>query len=388
MRRISFGIGLLALALSAPAHAADEPLKIGVILPQTGVGAVLADQMKSAYELAVDHLGGKVGGRNVELVFRDSQGKPDVGKQVADELIKSEQVDLVSGVLFSHVMMAVHGAITRNETFLVGPVAGPAPLAGERCNNFFFNVSSQNDSPAEVMGHYLDGEGVKSVYVMAPNYQAGKDMVMGFKREFHGDIAGEVYTKFGQLDFSAELSALRAAEPKATFVFYPGSMGVQFVKQYHQAGLSENIPLYVVWTVDQASLPAIGDAAIGVRSANVWSVDSDNPENKRFVEEFSTRYGFLPNDYAAHSYDAVMLIDSALKKVGGSVEDKDALRDALRQADFKSVRGDFKFGSNQFPVEDFIIREVVKDGDGQLVTKTIAKAADDYVDAYAAECHF
>jgi branched-chain amino acid transport system substrate-binding protein len=375
---------LLTAALAAPAHA--EGVRVGIILPQTGVGGILAKQMQAAAELAMAHLGGKLGGQATEITWGDSQAKVDVAKQLADEMVKSNKAHFVVGPLFSSEMMAVYGPVTRADTFVISPIAGPAPIAGQGCSPNFFNTSSQNDQQAEAMGSYLEKRGVKRVYLMTTNNQAGKDMISGFKRFYKGEIVGEVYTRFGQLDFAAELSALRTAKPEATFIFYPGDMGVQFVKQYAQADIMKNAPLYTVWTVDQASLPAIGDDAIGVRSANVWSVDLPNETNARFVKDFSAKYGYLPNDYAAHTYDAMMLVDSAVKAVGGDMSKKDELRNALSKAAFSSNRGKFAYNTNHFPIQDYYVREVVKGGNGVLVTKTIETVMKDQKDAYYEEC--
>jgi branched-chain amino acid transport system substrate-binding protein len=384
MKAFAFLGSLLALAIGGAAHA--EPVKIGVILPQTGVGGILAKQMQAAIELAMTHLDGKIGGQPTEITWGDSQAKVDVAKQLADEMVKSKKVNFVVGPLFSSEMMAVYAPVARADTFVISPIAGPAPIAGQGCAANFFNVSSQNDQQAEAMGAYLQKLGVKRAYLMTTNNQAGKDMISGFKRFYKNEVVGEVYTRFGQVDFAAELSELRNAQPDATFIFYPGDMGVQYVKQYAQAGIMKSSPLYTVWTVDQASLPAIGSEAIGVKSANVWSVDLPNKVNLRFVKDFVSKNGFLPNDYAAHAYDSIMLIDSAVKGVKGEVSKKDDLRKALTQAQFESNRGKFAYNSNNFPIQDYYVREVVKGEDGVLVTKTIETVMTNQKDAYFQDC--
>lgn len=384
MKAFAFLGSLLALAIGGAAHA--EPVKIGVILPQTGVGGILAKQMQAAIELAMTHLDGKIGGQPTEITWGDSQAKVDVAKQLADEMVKSKKVNFVVGPLFSSEMMAVYAPVARADTFVISPIAGPAPIAGQGCAANFFNVSSQNDQQAEAMGAYLQKLGVKRAYLMTTNNQAGKDMISGFKRFYKNEVVGEVYTRFGQVDFAAELSELRNAQPDATFIFYPGDMGVQYVKQYAQAGIMKSSPLYTVWTVDQASLPAIGSEAIGVKSANVWSVDLPNKVNLRFVKDFVSKNGFLPNDYAAHAYDSIMLIDSAVKGVKGEVSKKDDLRKALTQAQFESNRGKFAYNSNNFPIQDYYVREVVKGEDGVLVTKTIETVMTSQKDAYYQDC--
>ncbi|GAA4332549.1 ABC transporter substrate-binding protein [Pigmentiphaga soli] len=383
-RRFAWAAAFAAALGLAPAHA--DPLKIGVILPLTGTGAALGKQMQSAYELALDHLGGKLGGVEVQLVTGDSQSKPDVANRLAEEMIKSSKVPVIVGPLFSNEVMAAYAPIVRSKTFLISPVAGPAPLAGSGCSEYFFNTSSQNDQPAEAMGQYLSDKGAKRLYVMTPNYQGGKDTVAGLQRTYKTPLAGESYTKFGEVEFSSELSTLRAARPDSVFIFYPGAMAVSYLKQYSQAGLIKSVPLYVVWTVDQSSLPAIGDDALGVLGVGMWSVDLDNPANRKFVSGYEARFGMLPNDYAAFAYDAFMLLDSAIRKVGGKVDDKPALRAALKQADFKSVRGNFKFANNGFPVQDYYLREVVKRDDGVLVTKTLSTVMKGIPDSYAKDC--
>jgi branched-chain amino acid transport system substrate-binding protein len=383
MKRILLA-ALCAATISSSAIA--DTVRIGILLPQTGVGAILAKHMQAAAELAISHLGGKIGDQPIEVSWGDSQGKVDVAKQLSDEMVKSKKVDFIVGPLFTAEQLGIYRSVTREGTFLISPIAGPAALAGAGCNKDWFNTSSQNDQQAEAMGKYLQDTGIKKLYLMTANYQAGKDMITGIKRYYTGEIAGEAYTRFGQVDFAAELSALRTAAPEATFIFYPGDMGVQYVKQYAQAGLIKSVPLYTVWTVDQASMPAIGDAAIGVKSANVWSVDFDNPVNKRFVADFSKKTGFLPNDYAAHTYDAMMLLDSAVREVKGKLDNKDALRAALEKADFKSTRGAFKFNTNHFPIQDYYLREVVKNSDGVLVTKTMKKVMSMQKDAYYQDC--
>lgn len=369
----------------ALAQAPAQPVKVGIMLPTTGPGAALATQMRAGYELALSHAGGKLGGRDAKLIYVDTQAKPEIARELADELIKSEKVKFITGVLFSNLVVALHGPVTQAEVFFVEPIGGPAPLAGARCSKYFYNLSAQNDQVAEALGMHLSKKNIKKLYSITANYQAGKDMVAGMKRYYKGNMSGEVYTRFGQVDFAAELSSLRDAAPDAVFSFYPGEMGVQFVKQYSQLGLLPKIPLYVTWTVDQLSLPAIGDAALGVEGAAVWSVDLPNPQNKRFVAEFKTKTGVLPNDYAATSYDSLMLIDSALKKVA-NLDDKEQLAKALHAADFQSVRGMLKFGANNFPLQDYILRKVVKDPSGTLITETVETLASNTVDSYAKDC--
>ena len=283
--------------------------------------------------------------------------------------------------------MAVAKPVTDAGVFLVSANAGPSPLAGAKCLPNLFTVSWQNDQTHEAMGQAIQDMGVKRLYLMAPNYQAGKDGLAGVKRYFKGEIAGEVYTKINQPDYAAELAQLRAAKPDGVFVFYPGGMGINFIKQYAQSGLKDEIPLYsTAFTIAQMTLPAMGDAALDLLNSSFWSHDLDNPVNAKFVTDFKKANKRLPSLFAAQGYDAALLINSAVKAVGGNIEDKDALRGALKMAKFDSVRGDFKFNDNHFPIQNFYIRKVVKDEDGSLTTKIVKTAFTDHADAYSQDC--
>lgn len=385
------GLRLLVLAVCVlgtvlVCQAADS-IKIGYIATLSGPGASLGTDILDGFKLGIKHCGDKLGGLTPELVVGDDQLKPEVGVQVATRMLEKDKVDLVTGIVFSNVMMAVAKPITDAGIFLISANAGPSPLAGAQCLPNLFTVSWQNDQTHEAMGKYLQDKGVKRLYLMAPDYHAGKDALVGFKRAFKGEIVAEVFTKINQPDYAAELAQLRAAKPDAVFCFYPGGMGINFIKQYAQAGLKEEIPLYTTaFTLDQSVLQAMGDAALGLMNASFWSPDLDNPVNRKFVADFKTAYGRLPSLFAAQGYDAALLMDSAIRAVGGSLNEKDTLREAFKKADFQSVRGKFKFNNNHFPIQDFYIRQVVKSEEGVLTNKIVAKAFTDHVDAYCTEC--
>jgi branched-chain amino acid transport system substrate-binding protein len=341
--------------------------------------------MRDSVELALDHLGRKVGGLQTEVVYGDDQFKPDVGKQVADEMLKRNQVDFVAGVIWSNVMMAVSPTVTGAGKIMVGTNAGPSPLAGAQCNPLHFNVSWQNDQTPEAMGKHMQDTGVNDVYIMAPNYQAGKDMLTGFKRYYKGRIVDEVYTKLGQADYQAEISQLRARNPKAVFVFYPGGMGIQFLRQYEQAGLKGQIPLYSVYTVDEITLPAVKSSAVGQWETRYWSPDLNTPANHRYVADYRRKYGKWPVFYGAQSYDGIMLIDAAVRATKGNLKDTKGLVMAMRKAEFRSLRGDFKFNTNQHPIQNFYLLRAVEDK-GDFVMKIQKTVFERHADAYYKEC--
>ncbi|MBX3635550.1 MAG: ABC transporter substrate-binding protein [Rubrivivax sp.] len=377
----------LALAAAAVGSAqAQAPIKIGFMAELSGPQGALGQDQYDAFMLVVERNGGKLGGVPVQVLREDSQLKPDVATQIVQKLIERENVPIITGITFSNVMMAVHRPITEKGVFLIGSNAGPAPIAGAQCSPYQFIVSWQNDNQAEVVGAYANDKGYKRVIGMAPNYQAGKDFIAGFKRMYKGEIVDEIYTPLNQPDFSAELAQVAAKNPDAVYVFYPGGLGVNFVRQYQQAGLLGKIPLLSSSTTDGSTLPAQRETALGVISGTFWGPDFDNAANKRFVEEFEKKHNRIPSQYAAQSYDAALLLDSAIAKVKGNVADKNAFRAALKAADFQSVRGKFRFGNNHFPVQDQHVFEVARDAKGRVSLKTIATPLKDHVDAYASQC--
>ena len=384
IRHTMIAAALAAAGLaSAPAYA---QLKIGFIAELSGPQGALGQDQYDAFMMLVEANGGKLGGVPVQILKEDSQLKPEVATQIVEKLIEKEHVPIITGITFSNVMMAVHKKITDKEVFLIGSNGGPAPIAGAQCSPYSYIVSWQNDNQAEVVGKYATDKGYKRVLGMAPNYQAGKDFIAGFKRMYKGEVIDEIYTPLNQPDFSAELAQVAAKNPDAVYVFYPGGLGVNFVRQYKQAGLLGKIPLLSSSTADGSTLPAQKDDAIGVISGTFWGPDFANPVSRKFVDDFEKKFNRIPSQYAAQSYDAALLLDSAIAKVGGKVEDKKAFMAALRAADFKSVRGDFKFNNNGFPIQDQHIFEVAKDAKGRVSLKTIATPLKNHEDAYHQLC--
>lgn len=378
----------LACSLStyAQAESADGPIKIGFIGALSGSTAGVGQDQLDGFKLVLERNSGKLGNVPVELIVEDGQMKPQVAAQAARRLVESEKVPIITGVSFSNVMMAIHKYVTEKEVFLVSSNAGPSQIAGAQCSPYQFVTSWQGDQAAEAVGQFALEKGYKNVVVLAPNYQAGKDIVAGFKRYYKEPLADEIYTSLSQLDYSAELSQAVSAKPDAVFAFFPGGLGVAFAKQYSQAGLMQKIPLLTAFVVDALSLPAIGDTSMGIISGGFWAPDFDNAQSKAFVTEFEAKYGRIPSNYAAQSYDAALLLDSAIAKVNGNVKDKEALGKALQEANFESVRGSFKFGNNHFPIQSMHVMEVAKDDKGRLNLKTIGTPLKEYQDAYHEQC--
>ena len=376
---------LVALSLFV-AGSAGAAVKIGMVTTLTTKAGYLGEDIRDGFMLAMEQGGGKLGGVDVELMVEDDGRKPGKGLEIAERYIKRDKVKIMTGIVFSNVAMAVVPKVVKDDVFYISPNAGPSALAGKGCHKNYFNAAWQNDNLHEVMGQHVKDAGYGSVYILAPNYPAGKDALAGFKRFYKGKISGEVYTKLGQSDYAAELANLRAAKPDAVFFFLPGGMGINFLKQYSQAGLNDSIPVFgPAFSFDARILNAVGDAAVGVLNGSQWNYDLDNAANKTFVAAFKSKYGRMPTLYASQGYDTANLIGSALKATGGDPSNMDAFRKALEKAEFDSVRGSFRFGSNHHPIQDIYVREVVKDASG-IHNKTLKKVFSNHADAYAGQC--
>jgi branched-chain amino acid transport system substrate-binding protein len=382
-----FMVLVLFVLLLPSATWATKPVKIGMVTTLSTKAGYLGEEVRDGFKLAIAQEGGKLGGVPVELLVEDDGRDPGKAKQIADRFMKRDDVKIMTGLIFSNVAIAVIPKVVRSEVLYISPNAGPSALAGKGCNKNYFNVAYQNDNLDEVVGKYVNEAGFKNVYLLAPNYPAGKDHLAGFKRYYKGAIAGEVYTKLGQSDYAPEIAALRAAKPDGVFFFLPGGMGINFIKQFSQAGLNKTIPVFgPAFSFDERLLGAVGAAALGVKNGSQWTHDLDVPANRQFVAAFREAYGRTPTLYASQGYDAARLIGSALKSVEGDVSKLDALRAALRKADFESVRGDFAFAANQHPVQNLYIREVVEDGAGGYTNKTLKTVFTAHSNAYVDAC--
>ena len=387
MHKLLQHFGLAAtLALAATAASAQDKIKVGVLITLSGPSAVLGQQARDGFALAVKDLGGKMGGRDVEVIVVDDELKPDVAVTKVKGLLERDKVDFVVGPIFSNVLQAIHKPVVDANTFLISPNAGPSSYAGKACSPYFFVTSYQNDQVHEVLGKVAQDRGYKRVYLLAPNYQAGKDSMAGFKRHFKGEVVEESYVPLNNLDFQSELAKIASLKPDALFTFMPGGMGVNLVRQYKQAGLTDRIPFLSAFTVDESTLPAQQDAALGLFGGMTWAPNLDNPQNKKFVAAYEAAYNSVPGSYAFQAYDAALLIDSAVKAVKGDLSNKDAVKAALKKADFTSLRGDFKFNINGYPIQDFYLVKAAKRPDGKFQTEIVQKVFDDYGDVYAKEC--
>jgi branched-chain amino acid transport system substrate-binding protein len=381
-------MGTVALvALGAAPAWAQQSVKIGFVSTFSGPTAVIGNDMRNSFELALDHLGRKMAGKPVEVIYEDDQQKPEVGVQKSQKLVESDKVDFVIGYIWSNVLLASLKPVVDSQTFLISANAGPSQIAGEQCSPFFFSTSWQNDQTPQAMGTYMTQKGVKTAFLIGPNYAAGKDMLTGVRTTFKGQVIGEELTKWpDQLDFSTELSKVRAAKPEAVFVFYPGAAGVQFLTQYAQSGLKGQIPLYTAFTIDAITLPLQKDLALGVPGAQEWVNDLPNDANKKFVADFRAKHKNYPSFYGAQSYDAANFVNSAVVAVNGDLSKKDAMRAEMRKANYASVRGPYKYGNNQFPIQNFYLQDVVKDAEGNFTLKTVTTIVKDSQDQFHDRC--
>ncbi len=384
--RLSVAAAASCVVLAGSALAADK-VKVGMLSTLSGPGAGLGIDIRDGFNLALKHSGGKLGGLPAEVIVADDQGKPDAAKQTADRLVKSDKVDFMTGVVFSNVMLAVGKPIFDAKTFYISANAGPSQYAGAQCNPYFFSASYQNDNQHEAVGKTVQDKGFKKVALLAPNYPAGKDALTGFKRFYKGEIVSEAYTPLNQLDYGSELSKMRASGADAVYIFLPGGLGVNFIKQFVGAGLSKNMTLFGPgFSADEDVIRAVGEPMLGMFNTSQWAHDMDNAANKRFVADFQKDYGRLPTLYASQGYDAARLMDAAVRDVKGNLSDKAALRKAIAAAKFDSVRGAFKFNSNGYPIQDYYLRVITKDAQGRITNRTLGTVFKNHADAYVGEC--
>ncbi len=382
----TFAVAALLLGTAVNPALSQEKIKLGVIVTLSGPAAALGQQVRDGFALAVKDLGGKMGGRDVEVIVADDELKPDAAVTKVKGFLERDKVDFVVGPIFSNILQAIHRPVTESKVFLISPNAGPSTFAGKDCNPFFYVTSYQNDQVHEILGKVAQDRGYKRMYLMVPNYQAGKDSVVGFKLDYKGEIVEESYMPLNTLDFQPELSKISSQKPDALFTFMPGGLGVNLVKQYKQAGLADTIPVLSAFTVDESTLPAQQDAAVGMFGGANWAPNLDNPQNKKFVAAYEAAYNSVPGTYAFQAYDAAMLIDSAVKAVKGDLSNKDAVAAALKKADFTSLRGAFKFNANGYPIQDFYLTKVAKRPDGKFQTEIVQKVFENYGDRYAKDC--
>jgi branched-chain amino acid transport system substrate-binding protein len=376
------GLALLA----GPATAQDKTIKIGFISTFSGPAGAIGTDMKNAFELGLDHLGRKLGGLPVEVIYEDDQQKPEVGVQKTQKLLESDHVDFVAGYIWSNVMLGSLKPLVETKTITVITNAGASQLAGEMCSPYVFSTSFNNDQAPQSLGLYLNQKGIKKVFMMGPNYAAGRDMLQGLRETYKGEFVGQEMTRWpDQLDFSAELSKARAAQPDALYAFYPGGAGIQFITQYVQSGLKGQIPLYQNYIIDELSLLRLKDLAVGILGSSNWVGDLPNEANKKFVADYHEKYKRWPSNYAAQTYDAVSLLNSAVMAVKGDLSKKDEMRSEMEKADFKSVRGNFKFGNNHIPIQNYYLTNTVKEGD-EFLLKTVSTIVENDQDRFHDKC--
>jgi branched-chain amino acid transport system substrate-binding protein len=384
---VGSAIAAIAAFAAAPAVVAQQKtIKIGFVSTFSGPVAAIGNDMRNSFELGLDHHGRKLGGLPVEVIYEDDQIKPEVGVQKTQKLIESDKVDFLVGYIWSNVMIASLKPIIDSKTFTIITNAGASQLAGEMCSPYVFSTSWNNDQTPQAIGLYMNQKNVKSAFLIGPNYAAGKDMLEGVAATYKGNIVGRELTRWpDQLDFSAELSKARAARPEAIFAFYPGGAGIQFITQYAQSGLKGQIPLYTAFTIDSLSLPRLKDLAVGIPGAQHWVRDLPNEANKKYVADFRAKHKADPSFYGSQTYDAVPLLDSVVKAVKGDLSKKDEMRRAAEKADFKSVRGNFKFGPNHIPIQNFYLQVAVKEGD-EYRLKTVATIVENDQDKHWQKC--
>lgn len=375
-----------ALCVSTLGAQAQESIKVGMILTLSGPPAAIGQQIRQGFELALEQMDGKLGGRTVELIVEDDELKPDIAVGKARALTGRDDVDIVVGPVFSNILQAIIKPVTDSDTILISTNPGTSQFAGAACNENLFVTSLENEQFPSALGIYSNRNGLDRVTTIVPNYQAGRDQVAGFKTTFEGEVVEEIYVPLNQLDFSAELTRIAVSGVPAIYAFLPGGMGINFVKQFNQAGLKDRVTVLSTFTADEVTLPAQGEAAVGIIGATQWAPDLDTAQNIAFVEAYEKSFGAVPANFAAIAFDTAKLLDSALKSLGDAELTTETLRDAIKNAKFDSVRGSFKFNTNHFPIQDIILTEIGQREDGVFQTQYLETVLLQNEDKYATDC--
>lgn len=379
--------GLFAALPAGAAAPARTAVKVGFLSTLSGPGAGVGNEIRDGFNLALKSLSGRLGGLPAQLLVVDDQQQPEVARKAAEQLVKKDKVDFMTGVVFSNVMLAVGPPVFKSKTFYLSANAGPSQYAGSECNPYFFSVAWQNDNLHEAIGKYVGDKGFKNVVLVVPDNAGGNDALSGFKRYYHGRVRAELRARTDQLDYAAELAQIRSLKPDAVYFYLPGGMGIYFVRQFVAAGLSGGAQLFAPGVAaDEDVIKAVGAPMLGMFNSSHWAHDLENAENQRFVAAFEREYGRLPSLFAAQGYDTALLIDSAVRDVNGRLGDKDALRRALEAKRFKSVRGDFKFNSNHYPIQNYYLRVIGRDARDRITNRSMGTLLARHADAYAAQC--
>ena len=386
--RVNKWILAISMTMVACAAAAQERFRIGVISTMSGPAGTFGIETLAGINLGIKKGDGALGGVPVDVVTGDDQSRPDIGKQLAEKMMQQDRVNLITGTIFGQVVLAVAPAAFENRITFLSPLAGPSDFAGANCNRFFFTVGYQSDNPHEMMAKFLTAKHYRNVYVVVPNFPAGKDAVAGLKRYYKQPLAGEAYLPLNQVDYSTEIANIQSRKPEAVYIFLPGGMGINFIKQYKLAGLSKISPLIGPnFSFEEDVLRAVGDAALGSLNASHWSNDMPTQENREFVAAFEREYKRLPSAYAAMGYEVTQLLAAALPQLKGKLQDREALVKAIESAKFRSIRGNFRFNRNHMPIQDWVMRAVVRDDQGRVTNKTVDRIASGHVDAYGQNCN-
>lgn len=371
-----------ALPQMAPAQNSETPpqerLKVAMLTTLSGGGSALGKDIRDGFLLAL-----KLDpDAPLDVNIVDDERNPERAVELVNKML-GEDYDVFTGLVFSNLAVKIVPLVTENNKIYVSPNAAPSLLAGEKCHKYYFSVSWQNDTQHEAMGEYMYREGYQLPFVVAPDYPAGHDAATGFKR-FYGPVVAEEFTKLGQKDYSEVIEKIKASEAETVYYFLPGAMGVNFIKQFSESGAPQ-ILFGPASSFDQTILDAIGDVAIGVYNTSQWVKEIDYPQNVIFVEEFFKAYDRYPSHYAQQGYDAALILIAAMKETD-TPHDVDALRQAILDAKFDSPRGAFRFDTSQHPIQDFVVRQVVRDENG-LTNKFVDYAMYDRGSEYVDECH-
>ncbi|MBC7953081.1 MAG: ABC transporter substrate-binding protein [Rhodospirillaceae bacterium] len=392
LRRLIAFLGLLVLpgaahALPSGAGASDPSIVVGVVATLTGPGALAGQDLVDGFNLALKQLGGRFSNQEVRVVLADDKGSPDIARQQVKRLMDRERLDMVLTGVSAPSLATIIKPLVDARLFVLNLDQSPPALSGAECSQFLFSLAAPVDGLHEAMGQYLAAEHIRRVVVVGPQTGVTNDAVAALKRTFPGEVVAVLSPHPGAATFAPELDHIKQLKPDAIYSLLTGGMGGGFVRAWGASPLKGEIPLFPLWpAVERQMLPAMADAAQDMISIGTWGNDLDSIPNRRLNADFEMEFGRPPSTWAAQGYDAAFLVDSALKATNGKTSNEDALRTALRRADFISARGSFKFNTNQFPVLNYYLRKVSRDAKGRPTHEMRGVVLKEWRDRQAHSC--
>ncbi|CAA7617917.1 ABC transporter substrate-binding protein [Magnetospirillum sp. SS-4] len=376
-----------ARALPASTAAGNPTIVVGVIATLSGPGAMAGQDSLDGFTTALRQMGGRFANQEVRVVPVDDRGSPDVAMQVTRRLLEREKVDFILTAVSQASMAAIVKPLNESRTFILNLDAYPDGLFGARCSASLFGLGTPPDAVSEAAGMHFANEKYRRLVVIGHDTRQTDMAVAALRRTWGGEDVTVLKARHGAATFAPEIRRIRELAPDAVYTLLSGGMGLALVRDYAAAGLKADIPLLGVWSnFERPHLTAMDDQGLDLLNVAPWSPDLDSPLNKRMISDFELEYGRPATSWVAQGYDSALLLEAAMKVTAGRTSDREAVRNALRRAEFASVRGGFRFETNHAPVINLYLRRVARDAKGRLTEETRGVLAREWRGRDAAHC--